>query len=75
MTVSNDSSSNKKEESSYDLYWQSYFEDETLPLAEIKKRACMESKYGNKQKQQATQRLEYSQKKQKNSSIEFIYDR
>tara|TARA_B100000427_G_C15281277_1_gene495518 strand:+ start:380 stop:607 length:228 start_codon:yes stop_codon:yes gene_type:complete len=75
MTVSNDSSSNKKEESSYDLYWQSYFEDETLPLDEIKKRACMESKYGNKQKQQAAKRLEYNKEKQKKSSIDFIYDR
>ena len=75
MTVSNDSSSKKKEESSYDSYWQSYFEDETLPLDEIKKRACMESKYGNKQKQQATKRLEYNKEKQKKSSVDFIYDR
>ena len=75
MTVNNDSSSNKKEESSYDLYWQSYFEDETLPLAEIKKRACMESKYGNKQKQQTTERLEVFEKESESAASEVIFDR
>ena len=75
MTVNDDTENNQDEESSDDSYWQTYFEAETISMDAYRKRRGLVSKYGNKQEQQTTKRLEISEKESEGPPFEVIFDR
>ena len=75
MTVKNDSENCSDKEISDDTYWKTYFEDETISMDTYKKRLRLARKYGDKQEQQTTERLDQVKEKSTGPIIEFIYDR
>ena len=75
MTVNDDFTDEKDEESSDDSYWKTYFEDETISMAAYRRRLRMARKHGNQQKPEATKRLDNTQEKQTSKKIESIFDR